>query len=427
MQKPNIIFIFADQQHFEAVGSRDAHFSTPNWDRIASESVVFNNVYCTAPLCSPSRASLLSGMMPHRAGVENNGQPLKHPTIAPKLQEAGYQTAYFGKWHLRDMDIAVAGWDEKQGVYDEYEPPNRPLDDAETLGFAKDYIGRVEKDKPFAMFVSFDEPHGVYWADPDGAYPREFMEEPELREETRLPISWTEQNPGALAVDLEKLHSDRFHRYSNTMGDDEAAWRRYREVYRDRVALFDKNLGELLSAIEARGLLEESVIVLTADHGDMDAQHRLCFKGPFIYEHIQRVPLAIRVPEQFGGCGAMKRDDLVSLLDLYPTLLDMAGTEDNRAEGISLVPVLEGKQIVHSREACVIEYPEPRIRTIRKGALKYSIYPGVGEFLFDLNNDPHELHNLMNDPDYTETARELRQNLLDWMRENDDPGLATAE
>ncbi|MFW6304102.1 MAG: sulfatase [Candidatus Sumerlaeota bacterium] len=426
-QNPDLIFIFADQQHYQAVGCRDRHFSTPNWDRFAAEAMVFNTAYCTTPLCSPSRASLMTGMMPHRAGVENNGQPLEHPSIAPKLQEAGYRTAYFGKWHLRDREVATKGWDQEQGVYDEYSAPNRPLDDQETLDFARDYIGQVELDKPFAMFVSFDEPHGVYWADPDGAYPREFMDEPVLHDETRLPTSWKEQDPEELAVDLQKLHSSKTHRYAQAMGEDETAWRRYREIYRDRVALFDKRLGELLSVIEARGLYENSIIVLTSDHGDMDAHHRLCFKGPLIYEQVQRVPLAIRVPERFGGIGPMVREDLVSLLDLYPTLLDMAGTSDERAEGISLKPVLCDSAQSHKREQCVIEYPEPRIRTLRRGKLKYSVYPGLGEFLFDLEDDPEELKNLVGEKEFAGAKKEMRAALEAWMREHDDPGLQSLD
>ncbi|MFP4358920.1 MAG: sulfatase, partial [Verrucomicrobiota bacterium] len=126
-QRPNLLFVIADQQHYQAVGCVDPYFDTPNWDAFAAEATRFETVYCTTPLCTPSRAAFLTGLNADVTGVHDNGQELRQGTIAHALQAAGYQTAWIGKWHLKEHPDATSGWDYKQGVCDEYRKPNRPL------------------------------------------------------------------------------------------------------------------------------------------------------------------------------------------------------------------------------------------------------------------------------------------------------------
>jgi arylsulfatase A-like enzyme len=131
----------------------------------------------------------------------------------------------------------------------------------------------------------------------------------------------------------------------------------------------------------------------------MDAQHRLIFKGPLAYEQVQRVPLAIRVPAAWGGRGAsVNSRDLVSNADLFPTLLDFAGVNAPACAGLSLRPVLTGRADRHARQDAFIDYPDPAVRTIRHQQWKYTSYPGVGPLLFNLDDDPDELHNRAGDP-----------------------------
>lgn len=411
MTKPNLLFIISDQQHYRAAGCLDPHFETRHWDRFAAEAIRFDTTYCTTPLCTPSRASMLTGLEPPRSGIRDNGQALQRSTIAPLLQAAGYQTAYIGKWHLSDQPVATNGWDFERGVCDEYRKPNRPLGDDETLAFALEYLNNVDvAEKPFALFVSFDQPHSIYWADPAGPYPRDCLSEPPIRPETCLPPSWFAHDPATAPVSIKALRAKQPNTsYADVMGEDETLWRRYREIYRLCVEQFDASLGAVLDKVKACGFWDDTVTVVTSDHGDMDAHHRLCFKGPLCYEQVQRVPLAIRVPQQFGGT-APRVDDrsLVSLVDLPSTLCEMAGVPLTGTDGCSLGPVLRGERPVHARSEARIWYPEPAIRSIRHGQWKFSTVPGLGEFLYDLAADPDELLNRVDDPTCAAIRDKLR-------------------
>jgi choline-sulfatase len=421
-RRPHLVFLFADQQHFQAVGRHDPWFHTPNLDRFAAMSTDFRTAYCTQPLCSPSRSTLMTGRYPHRTGVCDNGLPLREHNIGWYLQRAGYHTAYFGKWHLRDEPIAVEGWDESDGVYDEYRPPNRPLSDAEALARALAFVeSRPAAADPTALFVSFDEPHGVYCFLP-GIYPDGFAEIPPGRHETPLPRSWAEQDESTTPVPYAAIRRDPKRELFERGG--ERAWRAYRELYRDRVAAFDRSAGAVLDRLERRGWFENAVIVVSADHGDMDAHHRLAFKGPHAFDQTQRVPLSIYVPAAFGGRGAgVDADSLVSNVDLFPTLMEFAGAPLRGRDGVSLCPVLTGQAERHPRKDLVVEYSSPPIRTLRTARWKYSLWRppgGEAEELYDMAADPDELCNLADDPAHAETRAALRARLDAWISANDD-------
>ncbi len=161
--KPNILFIFSDQQHWQAVGFEDPSFQTPNLDRLASEGTVFINSFCTTPQCPPSRSSLMTGLYPSKTGVLGNigaagGNPLQMRTIGAMLQEAGYRTVYFGKWHLGKDPVGTAGWDENFGV-----TGPETTDDREVTRHALDFLRQAGcTDKPFALFLSYNNPHDIY-------------------------------------------------------------------------------------------------------------------------------------------------------------------------------------------------------------------------------------------------------------------------
>lgn len=406
---PDLILIFSDQQHFGTVRSRDRQFATPAWDALSNESVVFANTYCTTPLCSPSRASLMTGRFPTGHGVRDNGQPLAEESIGAALQRAGYRTAYFGKWHLGEDPKAICGWDEKQGVYNEYKAPNRPLSDAETTGFALEFLDRTKSlGRPFALFVSLDTPHDIYWAMQPGSYSPKHMAMPAIRDETRLPKTWRTGDfpPGP---PWEKYQNPAATAYWKEVLADPGEARRYREIYRACVKAFDDNLARILERAKAAGVYDTSLIVVTSDHGDMDTHHGLIFKGPVPYEQLQRVPLAVKLPGTQPGQGREDSASLVSLADLWPTLLDYAGAAAEPRYGLSLRPALEGS--AHARENVVVCYPDPEIWTVREGSWKWTRFEDGTEWLFDLSADPDETRNLASLPEQAGRIAALRRRL----------------
>ncbi len=416
--KPNILFIFSDQQHWQAAGFADPSFQTPNLDRLAAEGTVFSNAFCTTPQCSPSRSSILTGLYPSKTGVLGNvgaagGEPLRMPTIGAMLQQAGYRTAYFGKWHLGKDPIGTAGWDEDFGV-----TGPETTDDPEVTRRALHFIERTADDsRPFALFLSYNNPHDIYH------FSRET--DPTPRQPAPLPTTWHEKDLSTVpAVQRQFMAEDQ----GKVIVDREAAaWQRYREMYREKVKLYDDALGQVLAAMDDRGLTDSTLIVATSDHGDMDGQHGLIYKGPFMYEHMMRVPLIIRRP---GGRTNDSAGRVVSFptvnVDLAPTLADFAGAETPPTDGVSLRPLITGQGDPPQRDFVVGQYYSKQkwvnpIRMIRTSRWKYNLYRVHGEELYDLAADPQEITNLACAPRHTAEKDDLAAALARWMQDHDDP------
>jgi arylsulfatase A-like enzyme len=182
-----------------------------------------------------------------------------------------------------------------------------------------------------------------------------------------------------------------------------------------------------VQAVKEHGLWDSTVIVNTSDHGDMDTNHKLIFKGPFMYEHMVRVPTTIRVPEAMGGLGHKRVTDYDWVnVDLTPTLLDLAGADVPECHGQSAKAILTGEGNALPRPLVIGQYHGKQtwvnpIRMIRTAHFKLNVYIDHGEELYDLKNDPQELVNLADDPAYAETKRQLKADLDRWIAEHDDP------
>lgn len=415
-EKPNILFILSDQQHWQAVGFEDPSFQTPSLDRLASEGTVFQNSFCTTPQCSPSRSSIMTGLYPSKTGVLGNmgaagGNPLQVRTIGAMLQEAGYHTAYFGKWHLGKDSIGIAGWDEDFGVTG---PETR--DDREVTRRALDFLGRVgHRDKPFALFLSYNNPHDIY------AFNGE--EDPVPRNPVGLPSTWYDKDLATVpSVQQQFMREDQGKVMAHAEGP---AWERYRELYREKVKLYDDEVGRVLTAFNNHGLQETTLVIATSDHGDMDGQHRLVYKGPFMYEHMMRVPLIIRPPASDRKPAATADLRTVNV-DLVPTIADFAGVAIPETDGISLAPLINGHKNVSQRPFVVGQYYSKQnwinpIRMIRTEHYKYNRYREHGEELYDMVQDPAELVNLASDTACRDVRKELGSTLNQWMSDNTDP------
>ena len=410
---PNIVLIFSDQQHWRALGCMDPWFDTPVQDAFAKESLHFERMYCVTPQCSPSRAALMTGRYPTKTGVLGNvgaagGDALKERTIASELQAAGYRTGYFGKWHLGDNALANAGWDVSDLR------TNDPRAQENVLSFLEEAAGG---DAPFALFVSFHNPHDVY-----------HFERHEVVDKERpipLPASWHKEDLSKKpSVQLQFMTEDQG---TVIHGKEAKLWRRYRDCYRTKTRLYDDNVGAVFDALKAKGLWEECIIILTSDHGDMDAQHKLIYKGPFLYENMVRIPLMIRVPKQFGGAPPRRDNELdVVNVDLAPTIRDACGLPAQRGDGLSLWPVLCGAAGQQTRSEVVVQYYSKQkwvnpIRMIRQGDYKYIRYIEHGEELYNLAEDPDELENLAGNPAHEHVRQRLAALLDQWIAEHEDP------
>ena len=411
--RPNILLIFSDQQHWQAMGNMDPFFDTPNLDAFAKKSTVFESSFCTTPQCSPSRSSLLTGFYPSKTRVYGNmgnagGNPLDQQTIAPELQKAGYYTGYFGKWHLGKNEIALKGWDQKELKADD------SLAVAKTVQFLKE---RGNSKKPFALYVSILNPHDIY-------HFRNHKLKSDV-DKIPLPVSWhkeTFQNKPKVQKQFMTEDQGKI-----MQGAPESEWKRYRDYYRTKTKLYDNNLGIILDELKHQGFWDETIVIITSDHGDMDTNHRLIFKGPFMYENMMRIPLMIHVPKRFGGMQVkrIKNKDVVNV-DIVPTIRELCNLPAKETDGISLGPLLTGKGKYKERDFVVGQYYGKQkwvspIRMIRTHRYKLNKYIGYKNELYDLKNDPFELKNLVDDPNYTEIIKTLSKKLDKWIEDNGDP------
>jgi choline-sulfatase len=391
---------------------------TPNLDGLAGDGVVFENAYCNSPLCAPSRASLITGRLPSEIGVYDNGAelPASVPTLAHHLRDRGYLTCAAGKMHFVGPD-QLHGFEERltTDVYPaggDWVPDwNLPLDERlpwyhdmssvlqagiseatlqldydEEVGFRavrKLYdLARGTDGRPFFLLVSFTHPHDPF------EVPRAYWDRQADGDLPHVP---------ALPEDQLDPHSRRI----RTMcGIDDVSvhpetLRRARRAYYAAVSYVDDKLAELLRALELTGLREQTIVLFASDHGEALGERGLWYKMTFFEESV-RVPLLIHAPGRFAP---RRVADNVSLLDLAPTLVDLAGGPSEDAEpysGRSLVPLLEGGTQPPSTVAAehLAEGAVAPCVMLRSGDLKYVHCPTDPDRLYDLATDPHELHDL---------------------------------
>ena len=268
----------------------------------------------------------------------------------------------------------------------------------------------------FAMVLSYEDPHDVYDFEPEAG---------PVAPLTPLPESWHkqafEQVPDVQQRFMTEDQGTKLH------GHEAAHWQAYHAWYANKVQLYDDHVGRVLDALEHTGLAENTLVIITSDHGDMDTHHRLIFKGPFMYEHMMRVPLMIRVPTVCGGREPHHvTDSDVVCVDLTPTMLDFASAAVPESDGLSLKPYLTGEGDAPQRDFVIGQYHGKQrwvnpIRMVRTGEYKYTRYLRRGEELYDLVRDPHEINNLADDPDYQAIKTQLAAHLDAWMQQHNDP------
>lgn len=417
--RPDVIIVLTDQQRADAFGAAGAvDIRTPTMDRLAREGVMFTRAFAASPQCSPSRAALLTGRHPHRTGVMGNtaergvpagmSGPLDRtaPTLGRVFAGAGYETAYFGKWHLGGTP----------GEYG-FETGDSRVDDAtlarRVVEFLRTRDARARR--PLLLIVSWLNPHDIYGVltmPPPGA---------RVPESTRLPSNLVDDLAQKPSPQRQFLQEDQGKPF---VGASRDVWRRYRGFYNTLVESVDREIGTVLAAIERRGV--PSITVFSSDHGDLSGAHGLPYKGPAMYDELVRVPLVIRWP---GRIRAGRSDALVSLIDLLPTLCLLTGVPAPEGiDGLSLEAILEGRS-TKVREIVFGEYYGKQawrvpIRMARSARWKYVRYLADGEELYDLDADPGELRNLAGAPSAATDRAHLARELDDWISRTGDPFLS---
>jgi arylsulfatase A-like enzyme len=369
--------------------------NAPHHRRLDQQGVRFTNAFCNTPQCSPARSSLLTGLEPHQTGVVTNvdGNSLGK-TLSPKLasigqvfQNAGYQTGYFGKWHLgpetegRDaFGFATIGRGKDEAVAEQ----------------AAQWIRRQRG--PWLAWVSILNPHDIYHIVQDlkNVVPRKGVAAP-FSDQTNLEGKPSEQRQ---YMDKDQGRPTRAY----TPED----WLRYRTYYCQLIEKADACLGTTLNAIREP---ESTIVAYTADHGDGIGEHGLPFKGPFMYEPLIRIPMVISAP---GRLKPETRDDLVTQVDLSPTLASLAGLKwPAKVTGLDLTAHR------NTRDAVFLEYYSKQkwvnpIRTIRTRKWKLNWYNSGHQELYDLAGDPHELRNLAAETKFAGERKQLESRLTAW-------------
>ena len=416
--KPNILFTQADQLKPQVLPMHGGPALTPNIESLADGGVVFDNAYCNFPLCAPSRFSMLSGMLPSRIGAYDNGAEFlaQIPTVAHYLRMAGYKTCLAGKQHF-------VGPDMLHGFHQRLVPELYPIDfcwtplwGEERMESNNDATGTTragicersvqidhdeavlyqataklhdyarDRSQPFFLVASFTNPHEPYYCQPKhwNRYRHE-----------DVPMPATPLQP----AESRELHTERMLAHHALLDESitDARVRVARHAYLGNVSYVDDMIGRLIATLQATGLYENTVIVVTADHGDMLGEQGLWFKKHFL-DHCAKVPLIIVSPDGIGG---RHRFENVSLVDVLPTLcevaeLDAAELAPELPDGKSLLPLCRGAA-VEERPVCAEitseGVPSP-MYMVREGQNKLIVGGDAPPILFDLDADPQELTNL---------------------------------
>ena len=473
--RPNILIISTDQHRYDALGCYgNQAISTPAIDRLAAEGALFENCYAQSPMCSPSRASLMTGLYPRNHGLWANGVALsdQHRLISRALADDGYDCGLVGKFHLAPADegrtehrfddgFRMFEWahdpvhpspqnsyhrwlaEHHPDIWKDYQKTTRPAWDAESGNQARGalfldtvrpeahystWVGsraagfitdpRRPGDEPFFLIANFFDPHHPFGAPeeyvrryrPD-ALPRPVGSPAELTGKPGPQMGYSTSSYAGTAPGYQDYTADEI---QNLIA-----------AYYAMITLVDDQVAGILAALEASGRADDTLVIFTSDHGEMLGDHGMILKGPMMYEGAVRIPLVVRWPGHVPA--GTRRPELVQTIDVNGTVLAATGSRAlPDAQGGDLVALANGR--VPWRDFALVEYrdagfpQEPPIHTtmLRRGRHKLVVWHGgpatqrhrEGE-LYDLDADPGEERNLWADPGRAGLRREMTDHLLD--------------
>ena len=390
-------------------------------DQLAQTGVRFENAYCSYPICTPSRASMFTGLMPHQIGVYENGLSLSDERrslgLGNVLSRGGYDCVYGGKWHLPEMSMSAGHGFRNICDFSDWDLADRCIT----------YLNQPHE-KPFLLIASFDNPHNICEWSRQTALPWGPVPEVPTPQCPNLPANFAIPAYEPEAIGAERApHPKSFFRASSLTVDD---WRQYRHAYYRMVEWVDAEIGRIVDGVHAAGLAGNTVVIFSSDHGDGLAAHQWNQKL-VLYEESVRVPLIISRAN--GSTNPLvDTEHLVSTgLDLFPTICDYAGVDPpSDLPGQSLRPLAEGRTTSAWRDHVISEtFFGPYMgglgtegRMVRTHRYKYIMYSWgkYREQLFDMQTDPGEMVNLAIEDRYRDVLDKHRQLLVQWMTETDD-------
>ena len=446
-KKYNVLLLMTDQHRFDVLGcAGNELIDTPNLDKIASEGTVFDSAYSSCPSCIPARAKLLTGMSQWHTGILGMGQGqdalrdnYEH-TLPGELANAGYYCKCVGKMHVHpqrslfgfhhieldesrrygtpDFISDYERWfnDHKDGDYGmsdgrdwngwegkPYDNPSELHPNIWTVQQSINFINDRDRSKPFFLKTSFARPHSPYDAIP------EYFEKYQ-----KMDL------PKAEVGDWAGIHDDpetakRPNAWHGIKSDEEIHMAR--AGYYGNVEHIDHEIGRLLDFMDKQGVLDDTLILFTSDHGDMLGDHNM-WRKTYAYESSAHIPMLVRLPKDLQKDIAARNDKPVMLCDVMPTILDVLGVDiPSTVDGKSMYPLTrqencEWRDYMHG-EHCTCYDESEEMQYLTNGKIKYIWFPRTGrEQLFDLEKDSSELHNLTEDPEYSEVLAKLRLRMV---------------
>lgn len=442
--QPNMIVVLVDDMRWDEIGAAGhPYVQTPNIDRVASEGAQFTNAFTVNPLCSPSRATILTGQHAHYHGITDNiaRNELSHEleTFPRRLYESGYETAFIGKWHMGNDDSPRPGFSRWVGLRGQGEALDPVLNfDGEreqVVGYvtdilhdeAIDFISQ-DRDVPFLLYVSHKGLHpNIFQADDGTATGIDGSGNASsgfIAADRHVGMYANEEPPRRPNYGVVPTDKPALMRAIENVPPLSSATVTSDDIIRDRQEMLmaiDEGLGTMMSRLEALGQLDNTIVVVLSDHGYWYGEHALGAERRMAYEEGIRIPMLIRYPERIAAGTSV--DELALTLDLAPTLIEFAGLEIEQVRhGRSLVPHLAGEDVKDWRDSFLVEYYTDTVfermyqmgykavRTDRYKYIRYEDLEGVDE-LYDLQADPYEMSNIINNQGSNAIVQEMNAEL----------------
>jgi len=436
--RPNILVVLVDDMRWDEYGEGGHNYiKTPNIDRVAREGVNFRNAFTATPLCSPSRASFLTGQYAHTNGITDNTarneQSHQLETFPKKLHEAGYETAFMGKWHMGNDDSPRPGWDHWVSLKGQGEATDPKFNINGTPTQIKGYVTDIltdqaiefinkPREKPFVLYLAQKALHPNLVQRDDGSSvdigEGGFI--PAARHRGMYDTMIFKRRPNHAIPPLDK---PALMQTFDSLPPLSAATATSEKTIRERAEMLmavDDGLGVIMKQLEEKGILDNTVVVFTSDHGFWYGEHGLDQERRLAYEEAIRIPMLIRYPPRIKA--GLRPEQMVMSIDLASTLLELAGEQPaSSMQGMSWLPIFAG-EVTTWRTNFLVEYYSDTVferirnmgyKAVRNERYKYIHYVDLAgaDELYDLQEDPYELKNLISDPDYAAVLEQMKGDL----------------